>query len=138
VLDRRSGDMSSACRQFGTRNVDGSHKLLIVNVSATVAEGRHESRLVTQPNNKRKRHKAHANSKRGTKITLFVAQLKIEMEPNAARTRVLEDWRPGQFGLTLFPVVLLRHYIEVYLSLIIARNMLFSDRARRAAVSRGL
>ena len=83
--------MSSACRQFGTRNFNELLKLLIVNVGATVAEGRHEGRLVTQPNNKRKRHKAHANSERGTKITLFAAHFEILMEPNAARTRVPED-----------------------------------------------
>jgi len=130
--------MSSACRQFGTRNFDEFHKLLIVNVSATVAEGRQESRLVTQRNNKNKRHKAHADSERGRKITLFVARPNIEMEPNAARIRVVEDDKSVKVGLTMFPVVLLRHYIEVYPSLIIGRNMLFLNRATRAAVNHGL
>ena len=54
--------MSSECRQLLTRNIFGMDKLLIVQASATVAEGRHESRGVTRPYNKKKRHKVHAIS----------------------------------------------------------------------------
>jgi len=81
--------MSSDCRQIGTANRTGMHKLLIVNASATVAEGRQESRRLTQPNYKRKRHKVHPISERGKKITLFVARPTKPMEPKTASPRVL-------------------------------------------------
>jgi hypothetical protein len=43
--------MSTACRQFRTTKMIGSHKLLIVQGSATVAEGRQGGQEVTPPNN---------------------------------------------------------------------------------------
>ena len=43
--------MSTGCRQFRTTIMTGSHKLLIVQGCATVAEGRQGGQEVTPPNN---------------------------------------------------------------------------------------
>ena len=65
-----------------------SHKLLIVNDTATVAEGRQGRTRVTPPNNKEKRKKAHAVCKCGIKNTFFDAQVFREMEPQPLFSRV--------------------------------------------------
>lgn len=80
--------MSSHCRRFGTRFGNARPKLLIVKDSATVAEGRQASRALTQPGNNRKRHKVHATSERGAKITFVVAHAIAAMELKVASCRV--------------------------------------------------
>jgi len=66
----------------------GGHKLLIVNNTATVAEGRQGWGLVTPPNNKGKRKKAHVVCECGSKNTIFDAQFFPEMEPQPSFSRV--------------------------------------------------
>ena len=66
----------------------GKHKLLIVNDTATVAEGRQGVTRLTPPNNKGKRNKAHAVCECGQKNTFFDAQVFREMEPQPLFSRV--------------------------------------------------
>ena len=95
--------MSTACRQFRTTITTGSHKLLIVQGHATVAEGRQGGQEVTPPDNNCKRAKLKAVSGRDVLLTRFVARK--------------GSHRVGSSVVLL--VVLLRHYIGVTASLII-------------------
>ncbi len=116
--------MSSHCRHFGTRIMTGGHRLLIVKDTATVAEGRQEQVRVTLRNNKKKRKKAHAVCKCGSKNTLFDAQDFRAMEPRPLFSRVRGEAPRSVHSFTLLTVVLLRHYIAAIASPIISVDSL--------------
>jgi hypothetical protein len=97
----------------------GIVKPLIVKGRITVAEERQVRRLVTQANNKTKRHKACRLSKRGKKITLRVSRSRGAMEPYAALTRVVIEKTQTR---CLFDIVRCRAFETLHRGLSLSYN----------------
>ena len=95
----------------------GTHKLLIFNACATVAEGRQGRHVVTARRNNNKQDKANVVSEGCEKMTLFDALDSTDGTQGALSG--VNDCGFAKLGFCAATVVLLRHYIDDVASLII-------------------